>query len=241
MALVARNGIWLTRSTQFASDPFSPLAVQTPFGTDGLVQAIASGEMRLAAASNVQLYASLSNVLLGAQGTSNVLSVGSNAVTIFGDLRVHGTMDTVSSTLLHLNDKVVQVSVPGAPGDHVMVSEADLDGSGLAVAPGAYEKSVLWNAGAAFLRSSNTPYWQVRGGALRVVVPARSNAGLTEAGGETGFQLGINDNEEVELLKTWKDGAVGALHAQRIMTWGCEDAPASLEALLPKSTNPYGH
>ncbi len=256
MALVARNGLWLTRGGVAAADPFAPHQLTSvPFGYDGLVQAMATGEMRLAAASNVQVYASTSNVLLGAQGTSNVLSVGSNAVTITGDLRVYGTMDTIASSEMHLQDKVVRVAV--LPPEQVaaqptlQVRDADLDASGLAIASGSFGKAVLWRAGALsnagsnpalltaeLLASSNAPYWQLQGGGLRFGVAARSNAGLTAAGGGLGCALTFNADEEIEVYKVWSESSADAVCMQRIMVWAMSD-PVNADTLWPQSTNPY--
>lgn len=256
MALVARNGIWLTRSPATAVDPFSAQLnaagssasqVPVPFGYDGLVQAMASGEMRFAAASNVQLYASSSNVLIGAQGTSNVISVGSNAVTIHGNLRVLGTMDTISSSELHLVDKVIMLAVPegssaASATSACNIDEAQLDGAGIRAAGSGYAKALLWQQGLgsnAFLSGCNAPHWRLFGGALGLTVPARSNTAQTASGGSVGCALRFGRQEQVELHKTWKDQSAAAEKSQRLLTLTCGEPGGDLETWMPRSSNPY--
>lgn len=263
MALVAHAGLWLTRQTQprLYADPFSkqlsPAApgLALPFGTDGLVQAMASGEMRLAACSNVQLYASLSNVLIGAQGSSNVISVGSNTVTIQGNLRVVGSVDTVSSTELRLVDKIVHVAVPTE--GVAAIKDVDLDASGLmvtsATAVMGQAKSVLWRLGgattgdptvtpAAWLASYQAPRWELRGGGLRITVPSRSNTAQAAAGGELMCAITFNSNEDVEMTRLWTNASGASAKAQRVLAFGYSapgGAKPTLAQLLPTSANPY--
>jgi hypothetical protein len=77
MALVARNGVWLTR-TGILPDG----AGRLPAGMDvsGVVQAIADGNIRFASSNNVQLYSAASNITLGCSGLPDVLRVEAGRV-----------------------------------------------------------------------------------------------------------------------------------------------------------------
>ncbi len=252
MALVANAGVWLTRQTPPGgwTDPFTTAhgaggAAASPLGADGLVQAMATGAMRLAAASNVQVYAARSNVVLGAQGTSNVLVVGSNAVTIHGDLRVRGGIDALVSAELFVSDRVIRVSVPTPSND--VVAEADLDGAGLAVARGLYAKDVRWRAGAGTaapvadtMLSAAAPYWEARGGALRFTLPTRADAAKAAAGGSVGYAFRINASEQLEIVKVWRDSAADAERSMRVFCAGPPRTPTDVGAApLPTSVCPY--
>ncbi len=251
MALVTRNGLWLTRQApqEGFQDPFtrhffdhaSPWIGRTsPIPPDGLVQAMASGAMRLAAGSNVQLYSAESNVLLGAQGVSNVLLVSSNAVTIHGDLRVRGAVDAVTTTELFVRDKIVRVAVPQSAS--ALVAESDLDSAGLALAAGAYDKALLWRQGGAGALSvgRSAPYWEAVGGMLRLTLPARADAAKTAAGGRVGYAFAINAQEQLEIYKHWTDAVGGDERSMRVLCAGPPMAAAGAAGpSLPSSTNPY--
>ena len=237
MALVARNGLWITRAGAQVADPyslaFSPLAPTppTPLTYDGMVQAIASGEMRLAAGSNILLYSASSNVQIGAQGVANVFTISSNAVTVEGDLRVRGVVDALSTSELHVSDKVVRLAIPTPQS--AIVAEADLSGAGVAIAPGAYAKSLLWNVGseggrAAAMLSNDASYWELSGGALRVTLPTRADAAKAAAGGAVSYALRINAQEQLEIVKFWTDATGGPLKRQRVFSAGATASNAAL-------------
>ncbi len=253
MALIANTGVWLTRQVPQGGwvDPFTTGlgvgggAAAAPLGPDGLVQAMATGAMRLAAASNIQVYASRSNVVIGAQGTSNVIVVGSNAVTIHGDLRVRGGIDALTSAELFVSDRVVRVAVP-TPSNAV-VAEGDLDGAGLAVAPGLYTKDVRWRAGtgtatptSAAMLAPSTPYWEMRGGALRFTLPTRADAAKAAAGGTVSYAFRINASEQLEIVKVWRDSTADSERSMRVFCAGPPRSMAEVGALpLPTSASPY--
>ena len=208
MALLAHRGLWLTRSG-FARDPMTPAAfAPDAMLHDGLVQAMATGDLRLACASNLQLYSSAHNVLLGAGGMSNVVSVSSNLVEIRGDVLVLGSLDAVATTELHVRDKLLRIGYDGGGG---VVPDVALDGAGIELGGGApaaagvpasyYEHSFRWRraAGAglgAMLTpggASNEPFWELRGGGLRLTTPCRAAGGS----GEVSYGMHINDREEL--------------------------------------------
>ena len=243
MALIARNGVWLTRKP-FADDPFASVGAPTQnrVAYDGLVQAIASGEMRLASASNMQIYSSTSNVLLGAGGMSNVISVRSNIVEINADVRIRGAVESYLSTEINLQDKVMRLAYPDK-GAEASVSDAYLDGSGIVLANevmGNYEKSIRWRASAglgagAFVArggASNESFWELRGGGLRLSTPKRAAGGT----GEVSYGMHINEKEELEMYKRWTDGA-GHEYFQRVFTFGGGTLPSDMP--VPVSKNPF--
>jgi hypothetical protein len=244
MALIARNGVWLTRR-EFAADPLLPGvhgALGQRIAYDGLVQAIATGEMRLASTSNLQVYSALSNVLLGAGGMSNVISVSSNLVQINADVHIRGTIEAFLSTEINLQDKVMRLAYPEV-GSEASITDQYLDGSGIMLADqlvGNYEKSIKWRTAAgmgtaAFVArggASNESFWEVRGGGLRMTTPKRASG---RGGGEVSYGMHINEKEELEMYKRWTDGS-GREYTQRVFTFGSA-TPADMPT--PVSRNPF--
>jgi hypothetical protein len=238
MAFVARNGIYLTRSG-LSSNLSLPPDPKVDYG--GLVQAIASGEMRFASASNMQLYSSMKELILGAGATPNVITISSNAVVINADVRVKGSVDSYTSTEVNLVDKVVRVAYP-QPLDAV-VDAASLDGAGLALADTSmsnYEKSVKWRSGQGADAvtatdqgsASNESHWELVGGHLRLTARRRSpNSGTVSYG------MRINEREELEFYKMLP--SVGPVPQpavyQRVFTVGGDTMGPGFT--LPKSKN----
>lgn len=270
MAIVARKGLWLSRTGQMFPDPLSPLSpwagssngqpahsLSPDYG--GLVQAMASGEMRLASASNLQLYSSTLNVVVGAGGQSDVISVTSNLVVINADVQIRGSVETYNSTEVNLQDKVVRLAYPDEAtiASGMAPSEASLHGAGMQLADDvsggrAYEKSIRWRAGGEVGRGpsglvargaeSNCPYWEVRGGGLRLTSPARGvlrggvprEGGPAAPSGEVSYGFCIDDREELVVYKRWTN-AQGAASYQRVFTFGSTSVPYA----PPSSTNVF--
>jgi hypothetical protein len=168
--LSARNGLWLTK----ASPPQVP-----SLRTDGMIQAIASGEVRLAS--------SYSNVVIQA-GIADVLTVTSSNVTVNANLLVNGTIDSVYSSDLHVKDKTVIIgAILDANGCNVGGSSSNValnDGAGISVG-GGDAQSLRWKRPA--LAADGEGSWTFRGGGLKVVASA-SNA----YGGEITYGFSIN-------------------------------------------------
>jgi hypothetical protein len=244
MAFVARNGIYLARAPRFAADPFdtaSAATPATPVDYSGLVQAIASGEMRFASACNMQLYSATSNIVLGAGAARDVITVSSNVVVINADVRVRGSVDSYTSTEVNIVDKVLRVAYPQP--SNAPVGVADLDGAGLQLADAAvaanYEKSVKWRSGLAadappaqpaseHASASNESFWELRGGHLRITRPRADPSSTVSYG------LRINERDELEFYKASLDPAAGATTYQRVFTMGSAAEPG---ITLPTSTN----
>lgn len=263
MALVARTGVWLTRATLPVPDGslVSSVTGSTwPLTTDGLTQAIASGEMRMTAGSNMQLYSSMSNVVMGAQGQSDTLTITSNAVEVKGTLKIVGTLDAINTTELYVRDKVIRACEPYPT---TVVAEIDLTDAGLALARGKYEKSIIWRIGAQQASVCNLtlmdtdadpsnvqaiPKWDMRGGMLRMMMPTRSNPSLSTYGGMLGYGFNLNLREELEVIKYWtnssnaSDNIADNPSYQRVACFGggasfVDASIAGEESLLPQSTN----
>ena len=249
MALQLRGGVWLSRAEPAAAAPLSSHA--------GILQAMASGEMRFAAGSNVRVYSAASNVLLGAGGVSNVVTVQSNLVVINGDVHIRGNIEAYTSTRVHFQDKVLQLATP-CNDDATRLEPEELDGCGLLLAPVSsargeqvYERSLRWRAGggggaaadeaagagAAAAQAapppfaahpSNAAYWELAGGGLRISAPRGSN------GARVSYGMHINARHELEMYKYMLDEG-GAEHYQRVYTFGGTPAPLAMPASAPRA------
>lgn len=273
MAVVAQQGLWLSRAGTFAQDPLTVQIARAGGSSSsissgssnytGLVQAMASGEMRFASGSNLQLYSAASNVLLGAGGLSNVVVVHSNLVLlnadalVQGDLRLRGCLRSTPAPEVNVQNTVVRLgfaaSNEAAPAGS---PEPALHGAGIllesdADASNVYEKSLRWRAGqrvgqgAAGLVSaggaSNGPCWEFRGGGLRLTAPVRApgRAGVAHSNtvGEVSYGLHINEREELVLYKRWTvpGSNASAEFLQNVFTFGSTGAPFT----QPTSPNPF--
>lgn len=165
--LSARNGLWLTK----ASPPQVP-----SLRTDGMIQAIATGEVRLAS--------SYSNVVIQA-GSANILTVSSSNVTVNANLLVKGTIDSIYSSDLYIQDKTIVVAavldtngcnVPALSNTNASLN----DGAGLSIG-GGDAQSMRWKT------DSNGGAWTFRGGGLQILASS-SNA----YGGEISYGFCVN-------------------------------------------------
>lgn len=82
---------------------------------------------------------------------STTLDVGSD-VTVRGNLNVYGATNTINSTTLQVDDKIIELASTDSPTD------ATADGGGLVV-KGTTDKSILWT----------TAGWQISGGDLSIL------------------------------------------------------------------------
>jgi hypothetical protein len=243
MALVAHNGLWLTRQG-FAPDPLHPLSPGvSPVGPqgvlhDGIVQAMASGELRLAAGSNLQIYSAMGGVKMGAGTVTDVVTIRQDGVDVRGSLRILGTLDAVASSDLQVRDKLVRVSHEGAGCN---LSDEVLDGSGIALGSDAqlYERSVRWRKGLAESAqdasmapgaTSNAGFWEVMGGGLRITCPTKADPNR-----RVSYGMHINEQEELVMYKAWSAAPDKPMAYQRVFTFGSTSTPLQ----LPTSSNPY--
>lgn len=216
MALVSPNGLWLTRA-----NPVNANSLRT----DGLIEAMATGKLTLSSTSDIVKITSLtSDVILGGEGNSNTVTIGSNLTTIKGDVDINGTVDFLYANDVVVLNKVINV-VSGANSNDGSIAA---DGAGILLAdPDTIgkvdERSFVWRSGissnfhgtslTAQGGSSNQGCWEVNGGALRITmpVPATSNAYPINSNGgqQPGFTVGrdvsygfrVNRYDEMELFK----------------------------------------
>lgn len=258
MAFVAQNGFWLTRDG-FAPDPLNsnnnPLLGGVLY--DGVVQAIAAGELRLASGNELQVYSGDSNIRLGAGGVTDVMTVRPDGVDIQGTLRVLGSIDALMSSELLVRDKLVRVCHVApeqgqgqGQGQEPELSVDVADGAGLAVGGESQpvERSVRWRR--AHLAAHSSPpecspepaatqgVWEVRGGGLRLAPASASNAPAEQ---EVAYSMHINERDELVIYKVVTRRRLLAPDAatttyQRVFTFG---GTTTEPLTLPTSRNPY--
>lgn len=202
----------------------------------GLIEAVAAGDLRLSTPGEAVLAAQAAVAMR--VGGAQVLSVRAagvevqGSVTVAGDVNVQGTLNTVNTTELAVQDKVVRVARPsGGAG----VTEAFLDGAGLLVEPpatDAVERSLRWRRGRLGVAAlggpggaSNEPCWEVRGAGLRL-----TRARDAQLDAEVSYGLRVNEREELEFYKRWT-GAGGQEGFVRLGALGrAAPAPAAAAA-----------
>jgi uncharacterized Zn-binding protein involved in type VI secretion len=253
MALVARSTLWFARAgPPLLPDPYynngaalPATAPNQPVPGEAIVHAVAQGSLRFVGAANVALHSTASSVTIGAYGQTDVVTVGSNSVTINGNVFVRGGLETLTAVELRLQDKVVRVGQPVSASSlstHA-ISDADLDGAGIAVGPPApagstpaesvrTERSFMWcapyEAGAG--APAEESRWRLRGGGLHI-------ERAFDAGARTvSYGLRINDAGEFEIVRhEYASGAgAGAGAAQRVFVAGRDagDRPSALASLF---------
>jgi hypothetical protein len=205
MALSTRNGLWLFQTPYAAAPaPASPSALP-PLRTDGMLEAVASGHVRLASLQ--------SNVVIQS-GAVSVVTVTPTQVIVNADLLVNGSIDSVYSSELVVRDKAVVLAslsnLGGSNSGSSNSSAALSDGAGVRI-DGAPERSVLWNRGLYDVvdpaaadgtstcqpgGTSNAGAWTVRGGSLRLA------ARCVADGDEVAYGFAINAAKELEVYAT---------------------------------------
>lgn len=243
MALVARNGLWLSRVPLYGSNATNALR------TDGVVEAVASGRLTLSSlGGEVCLSSRSSNVVIGAGGNASAITVSSNAVVIDADLRVLGVLETVNTNDLNVADVLISVAYGSLPSDATAVT----DGAGLLVGTGpatdgkASERSIRWRAGLSPLSAdpsvvapssaggaSNAGCWDVRGGSLRLTSASSSR--------EVSYGLRVNELSELELFKRVQPLPASVASVASYRRVACFGGVASTAGALqlPTSVNPW--
>ena len=245
MALVARNGLWLTRSE----------APPPSLRTDGIVEAVASGKLTLSSlGDNVYLSSLTSNVVIGANGSAGVITVTSNQVIINADLQVLGTVDTIHTNDLHIADRLLNVASMSAVTD----APSATDGAGILVGCAALtdgaanERSIRWRAGLSPLStdasatepmqggSSNAGCWDVRGGCLRITASVLGVPATGMPAREVSYGLRVNESDELEMFKRVLPSGSNETAAsyRRVVCFGGAAAPSGA-LQLPTSRNPW--
>jgi hypothetical protein len=207
MSLIARNSLWFSRDSSFVADQMSQGGqLINNSQDDGILQAMANGSMRFTCSSNLTLYSSTSNVSIGAHGVRDVLVVTSNGVSIKGDVRVTGGVDTISTTELIVHDKIIRIAQSSA-SNLTDISDMDLDGAGLVI---GNSKEIKWYQG----YDTNPGRWDVRGGGWHISRPFDNGERIVSYG------MQINDNEELEFVRhEYSNTGPGGRH-QRVFAFG---------------------
>jgi hypothetical protein len=200
MAYLSRGGLWLTSTGS-----------SNAARTDGILQAVAKGEMRLSSTAAdvfVSAQGASNAVRIGAGGLTDVLSVGSNLVVVNADLQVRGTIDRTFANDLYVKDVVICVGV-GDSGTGLTAPSAVVDGAGLVVgdaevagsAAGVpHETSVRWRRAATASNALPSACWDLRAGqdaCVRLTRPRPSAA----PGVELSYGLRTNARDELELFR----------------------------------------
>ena len=221
MAFVARNGIWLSKVV--------PTDAQLG-RTSGFVEAVASGQLRLASLG--------SNVSIDAGGQTGVLTVGSNSVVVRGGLDVLGAINAVETNDLQVRDRLVCLAnyddlptssqLDATSGAGILVGSRATDGA-------SNEVSFRWNKATSTSASQQQATWDVVGGSLRL-------ARRLPSGHSVAYRFAINDAAELEVTREVAGVGGASATSQRVAAWGRpatgSDAPARGLA-LPTSLNPY--
>jgi hypothetical protein len=194
MSLIARNSLWFARDSAFAADQMLSAGIPGLINTSpsgGMVQTMASGAMRFTCASNLTLYSAESNVSIGAFGVRDVVVVNSNGVFINGDVRVTGGVETLSTTELTIQDKVIRIAHPLDIGG--AINDTDISGAGIVVGPtiSSNIRAIKW-----FQEYDDVPSrWDVRGGGWHI-------SRVFDGGNRVvAYGMQINDREELEFVR----------------------------------------
>lgn len=187
--------------------------------SDGIIRAVASGDLHLATSSNMMLTGSLP-IRVVVSGC-NVMTLQSSNVHVNGGLNVAGAL-TLASVL-------------GSPAP----SESAIDGAGIQLslvatdAAPVQDRSIRWKPSlggtSAMLRQgaeSNASFWEVKGGGLKITSATRGeNASFCN--GPVSFMLHINAKEELEVVKSWRNAGGSNTYA-RVAAFGLGASDFSL-------------
>lgn len=165
--------------------------------------------------------------------TSNVLEIKRDNMTLYGNLEIHGTINSISQTVtqLEVEDKTIKLAVAGNDTTSIIDGQ-DNDQAGVIVAgyPSGvdstleenqkkYAKYVRWNYGTGGIDEMLTDdgalkesYWDVRGGSLRMT---SYKASTSE---ELGFGMRINGKDELEMVRFYEDN--GSKKASAFIRFG---------------------
>jgi len=191
MALVAQNGVWLSRS------PGTSPAVLS----DGsFIEAIARGDIKLSSIQSAVNITSATEVTLGTTARPQLVRIGRNGDSVAIDA---ASLDVRSGDVL-----VSNATATLASRDTQSATDADaVHGAGVLAGKtwGGSERSVRWSRGHAQLPSSgaaatrmagarsNVGSWDIRGGGLRIIAET-SNA-------EVAYGFRVNASKDLEVYR----------------------------------------
>lgn len=226
MALVAQNGLWLSRNP----------AESPSLSAGSFIRAIASGDVRLASVLSDVHVTSATLVNVGTTASPQLLQVGLGG-------------DSVAVSARALDVRAGQVYV-GDGGRVTLAARgstaAALDGAGVTVGGGdgvtlATERSIKWSRGVAELPPSeaaatamaggrsNVGAWDVRGGGIRIVSEGSDR--------EVAYGFRVNAELELELYRRDILKGSGSATYRRVFRQGYSGGggASSLVAMLPTS------
>jgi hypothetical protein len=165
---------------------------------DPLVGAIAEGKMRFVSDSNLEIQSLSSTVSIGAFGTPDVMTVGSNSITVNGNVYVRGGVETITSVELVVQDKLIKLAHPLDPTVPAYVDN-DISGAGIVVGSSSgnqSERSLRWiqqyTDGDGVTRPSR---WRVGGGGFHI------ERGFSNNNVTVSYGFEIADSGDLEIVR----------------------------------------
>jgi hypothetical protein len=206
------------------------------------VSSTTSGDQQYTAQSNMKFYITSSSN----QAVDPVFTVMNDQIIVRGDIVVTGSINTsnvynttVIQETLKVSDKTLTLANLGSnfspgdgPSDGVANSGAGIKIDGVpagydATISNAYEKSLTWNYGSgngiASLGSANMdndPTWDLKGGSFRMIHQKIISGGGSNIIRNISFNFRMNDQEELELVKTSWDDSRSAYVSKRVARFG---------------------
>jgi uncharacterized protein (DUF2345 family) len=211
LALYAKGGINLVASNDITTT--STTAIVSSAGSSNVILAN-NGAQSLALRTDGTFKAQASNYTFNV-GASDIVYIDGTTLRVNGNVEIKGVVDSINVTNSYLNvqDKLINLAYTS---NGTIKDGADNTGAGMIVTgvptgcnsvtdAAFYEKSLKWNMAGGMSQLgtanfSNDSFWEMRGGGFRIT----HNKSATE---ELSFGFRINNNDELELVKKYKNGA----------------------------------
>ncbi|GAX84508.1 hypothetical protein CEUSTIGMA_g11928.t1 [Chlamydomonas eustigma] len=225
-------------------------AVQDPaaiaYIVDGSQNGIIGDIPLVSNVAEVSLVSTQSNVVLGASGNSNAVVISGSNVTINAQLNVLGDLNTVTTTNLRVDDKVLVVAAGSDSG--ALSSGAGIVLSDPTEVGTPAERSLVWSLGAVgSYDSSNTTgpggtsngaSWTFRGGALTLASYVAAGTGgygnpAMQPARDVRFGLRVNQLDELEVFRTVQAVGAASTSVKRVAAFGGSTGNG---VVLPTST-----
>jgi len=213
MALVAPNGLWLSRT---------PGTAPTVLSNGSFIEAIAKGDIKLASLQSAVGITSATEVTLGTAARPQLLRVGRNGDSVAIDA---ASLDVRSGDVL-VNNATLTLS---SRDTQALTDAAAVHGAGILAGKawagvGGVERSVRWSRGHAALPASgadatamagarsNVGCWDVRGGGLRIIAETSS--------AEVAYGFRVNASRDLEIYRRDIDAATSNAVYRRVSRFG---------------------
>jgi hypothetical protein len=231
MALVAPNGLWLSRT---------PGTAPTVLSNGSFIEAIAKGDIKLASLQSTVGITSATEVTLGTAARPQLLRVGRNGDSVAIDA---ASLDVRSGDVL-VNNATLTLS---SRDTQALTSAAAVHGSGILAGKawagaGGVERSVRWSRGHAALPASgadatamagarsNVGCWDVRGGGLRIIAETSS--------AEVAYGFRVNASKDLEIYRRDIDAATSNAVYRRVSRFGNASGGGAAVAVPMLPTSP---